>query len=157
MTGISILPPILSALPPGTRELLARTEVQVLPDTVAIVALPSGSREALSEVKEQLLASLDDGEELTLIVREEALTSIQRHWPGVPYEMNYRLVKMVATLPWNTIGYGAAIAVALAEAGVSVGFLSGYSTDYLLVRQQDLEMVQTALAKLIGANSTQVV
>ena len=157
MSGTGFLRPVLAALPPGTRELLAHTVVDVLPGAVAIIALPTGSREAFTAANEYLLATLDDGEELTVIVREEALAAIRRHWPQAPHETNYRLVKLVATLPWNTVGYGAAIAAALAEAGVSVGFLSGYSTDYLLVRQQDLVRVQSALAKLIGAINEQIV
>ncbi|MCC7353881.1 MAG: ACT domain-containing protein [Anaerolineae bacterium] len=157
MAGITLTSAALAALPLATLGLLADTEVCVLPERVAIVGLAGGAREALAQAGSGLMASLDDGEELTLIVREGDLARLQSLWPEAQTEAHYRLVKLVATLPWNTVGYGAAIAAALAEAKISVGFLSGYTTDYLLVRQADLETACAALAGLVREAGRRIV
>jgi hypothetical protein len=104
----------------------------------------------------RVIGTLDDGEELTLIVREEEIVEMVEGQPDAAVEAGYCLVKLQATLPWDTVGYAAAVALALAGAHVSAGFLAGYSTDYLLVRQRDLAAATDALARLVAEAQRQI-
>ena len=100
--------------------------------------------------REKQLVTIDDGDEFTVILPESLLDDlpplIARSFQA---EYGYRFVHLEATLPWDTVGYGAAIFAALASAGLSAGFYSGYSIDYLLVRDADLSVALAALEMLI--------
>ena len=53
-------------------------------------------------------------------------------------EGGFRLVTLDIELPWNVVGFLARVTGLLAAAGVSVGALSAFSRDHLLIKQDDL-------------------
>lgn len=65
--------------------------------------------------------------------------------PGCRAETGFRLLRVAGPLPFDAVGILASLSAALAAAKVSLLAISTYDTDYLLVRQADLE---TALAAL---------
>ena len=48
------------------------------------------------------------------------------------------MVTLDVELPWNVVGFLARVTEILAGAGVSVGALSSFSRDHLLIKQDDL-------------------
>ena len=65
--------------------------------------------------------------------------------PGVPCERDYRAIKVQGPLPFDLIGTFASMAGPLADAGISIFTISTYDTDYVLVKQHDLEAVLEVL------------
>ncbi|MBW4469680.1 MAG: ACT domain-containing protein [Stenomitos rutilans HA7619-LM2] len=62
------------------------------------------------------------------------------------FEGNWRCLKVEGPLDFALTGILAAIAAPLAEAGISIFAISTYDTDYVLVKQQDLDRaIQTLL------------
>jgi len=59
--------------------------------------------------------------------------------PGCRCEMAWRCLKVRGPLAFNQTGVLAALTVPLAKAGISVFSLSTYDTDYLLVKDHDLD------------------
>jgi hypothetical protein len=66
-------------------------------------------------------------------------------------ERGWRLLKVHGPLDMALVGILASLAVALAQANVSIFAISTYDTDYLLVRARQLE---TAIAALAHAGHT---
>ena len=60
-------------------------------------------------------------------------------------EGGFRFVTLDVELPWDTVGYLARVTEILAGAGVSVGALSAFSRDHLLIKQDDLAKALRAL------------
>jgi 8-oxo-dGTP diphosphatase len=150
------LPPLLAHLlgdlPTAALAALAETDVWANDDVYAIVAAPSAQRDGLLAALGaiQPLITIDDGDEFTVVLSESQLDDLPPLLARTfQVEYGYRFVHLEATLPWDTVGYGAAIFAALASAGLSAGFYSGYSIDYLLVRNVDLLVALAALEALI--------
>lgn len=78
-------------------------------------------------------------EELSIVLSEEIVPA---SWKA---ERGYRCLKVLGPLDFGLTGILASLAVPLAEAGVSIFAISTYDTDYLLVREGDLEKAKRAL------------
>jgi hypothetical protein len=64
---------------------------------------------------------------------------------GVKCERGWRCLRVAGAMPLSTVGVMAALAAALASAGVSVFAISTFDTDYLLVRAADFDRAVAAL------------
>jgi hypothetical protein len=113
----------------------------VLADSVVEVSADMYAVLTADHDVEDTFATVDDGRETTHVVTEDRLDDIE----PAACEPGWRLLTFDVVLPFELVGFLATVATALAAADVSVFALSAYSTDHLLVRQDDLE---TALATL---------
>ncbi|MGV9170135.1 MAG: ACT domain-containing protein [Promethearchaeia archaeon] len=84
------------------------------------------------------------GNEITLVVEEEKLDTI----PVIEVERGWRMITFDMILPFGVIGFLARIAQALAEARVPIFALSAYSTDHILVKEDNLDKTVDALESL---------
>jgi uncharacterized protein len=64
---------------------------------------------------------------------------------GVRAEFGWRAIKLQGPLDFNLTGVLVAVASPLAAAGISILALSTYDTDYVLVREPDLDAATRAL------------
>lgn len=64
---------------------------------------------------------------------------------GVHAERGWRAFMVIGPLDFSLVGVLAALASVLAEAGISIFVLSTYDTDYLLVKEAQLERAASAL------------
>lgn len=156
-----LLPPLLAHLlgdlPPTTLLALAETDLWVEDEHYVVVAVPSEEgAEFLADLGDIAeIITIDDGDEFTIILPESGLSGhASQLLDDYQTEPNRRFIRLEATLPWDTVGYGAAIFAALAAAGISAGFYSGYSIDYLLVSAADLDLAVAALEALIAEAET---
>jgi hypothetical protein len=113
---------------------LAESVVEVAAETYAVVTTDT------DDVVDAF-ATIDDGRETTHVLPEARLDDVVT----VDCEPGWRLLTFDVVLPFELVGFLAVVATALAENDVSIFVLSAYSTDHLLVRQEDLE---TALETL---------
>jgi len=152
-----LLPPLLAHLltdlPANTLAALAETELWVEEEPYVMLAVPTEARARLlrSLGKAPPLLTIEDGDEFTLVLAESAFNQVQDAL-SLDYqaEPDLRFIRLEATLPWETVGYGAAIFAALAAAGVSAGFYSGYSIDYLLISAGALPLATAAIELLVA-------
>ena len=77
--------------------------------------------------------------ELTLVCAEKYLPE------GVVSEPGWRALGVVEKLDFSQVGVLASLASPLARAGVSIYVISTYDTDYILVREANLEQARAAL------------
>lgn len=65
--------------------------------------------------------------------------------PGVRKEGPWKIIGIDGTLDFNQVGIIASLAVPLAEAGLSIAPIASFDTDYLLIRDADLDKAMRTL------------
>lgn len=132
-------------------ELLGRTRVEVAPGSFFVVGMSHEEWTRLLENPELSprpdvpFMLLRDAHEVTLLVEEEDWRPMRHAAREARVEGGFRLVTLDVELPWDTVGYLARVTEILAGAGVSVGALSAFSRDHLLIKQDDLAKALRAL------------
>jgi hypothetical protein len=120
-----------------------RLPLELLADTLAICRLDAGA------TVPDWVARSSEFLTISRTAEELSITAVQGAVPaGVSCEGDYRAVRVRGPLPLDLIGILAAIADPLAEAGLGIFAISTYDTDYVLIKQRDLEV---ALGALEGA------
>ncbi len=125
-------------------ELLRRTRVEVAPATFYLVGMRHEDWSRLLENPELSPRAgapfmlLRDEREVTLLLEEEDWRTMRYAARDARVEGGFRLVTLDVELGWNVVGYLACVTAILAGAGVSVGALSAYTRDHLLIKQDDL-------------------
>ena len=134
-------------------ELLRRTKVEVAPETFVVAGLRHDDWKRLLENPElspradAVFMLLRDPYEVTLLLEEEDWRTMRHAAREARVESGFRLVTLNVELPWTTVGYLARVTEILAAAGVSVGALSAFSRDHLLVKQDELGVALRVLGE----------
>lgn len=124
--------------------LLRRARVEVLPATFVLVGMRHADWARLLENPELSprpdvpFMLLRDAHEVTLLCEEEDWLAMRHAARDARVETGFRLVTLDIELPWNVVGFLARVTEILAAAGVSVGALSAFSRDHLLIKQDQL-------------------
>jgi hypothetical protein len=125
-------------------ELLSRARVEVAPATFYLVGLRHEDWARLLENPELSPRAsapfmfLKDEHEVTLLLDETDWRTMRHAVRDARIESGFRLLTFDIELDWKTIGFLARVTQILAEAGISVGALSAFTRDHLLVKQDDL-------------------
>ena len=125
-------------------QLLSQTRIEVAPATYVIVGITHHDWERLLESPELSpnarapFMVFRDAKEVTLVIENDDWQRIRHAVRDARVESDYRLITLDVVLPWNVVGYIAQVAKILADANISVGVLSSFSRDHLLIKQQDL-------------------
>jgi len=115
--------------------------LSVLPEKLGICHL--GKRAAFPEWTENVsfCSITRTGDELSIICPQEKIPG------GVMFEKDWRIFKVEGPLGFILTGIVALFAKPLAEAKISIFYISTYETDYLLVEDKNLEKVKKILGK----------
>jgi hypothetical protein len=81
-------------------------------------------------------------EELSLVCAQDAVPE------GIVCERGWRCLRVAGAVPFSAVGVLASLTAPLAEARISVFAVSTFDTDYLLVRERDLERALDALRRM---------
>lgn len=109
--------------------LLPRMAVCRLPPAAPIPLWPAGPFVAITRT----------ADELSIVCSEDSAPN------DVRAERGWRCIKLEGPIPFTTVGVAAAVTKALADAKISVFFVSTYDTDYVLVRSESLDSAVSAL------------
>lgn len=133
-------------------ELLRRAKVEVAPATFVVVGLRHEDWKLLLENPEvsprpeAVMMFLRDPREVTLVVEEEDWRAMRHVVRDARVEHGWRLVTLDVVLPWDVVGFLAHVTRILADEGISVGALTAYSRDHLLIKQENLGAALRALS-----------
>jgi hypothetical protein len=110
-------------------------EVAVLPGTFAICRLRASDRipSWALELHEGFVSITRTPDELSIVCSQEAVP------PDTVVEEDWRALVLPGPIPFEMTGVLAALTVPLAEAGIPVFAISTYDTDYVLVREKNVE------------------
>ena len=113
--------------------------LSILPNQYGICHVPL--EESLPELpKEACFWSITHTEGGLSIVLPEK--NIPAHWK---VETGWRCLKINGCLDFELTGILASLAVPLANAGISIFAISAYETDYILIKESNLERAKQAL------------
>ena len=108
--------------------------LRVIQPTLAIVRLPPGSDLPWwAEASGEFLSFARTPDETSVVCEERRVPE------GVHVERGYRGLRVEGTVLFEAIGVLASLAVPLADAGISIFVMSTFDTDYVLVREDQLE------------------
>jgi hypothetical protein len=93
---------------------------------------------------------LRDEHEVTLLLDETDWRAMRHAARDARVEDNFRLVTLDLELDWNVVGYMARVTALLSGAGISVGALSAFSRDHLLIKQDDLGQALRVLGEHVA-------
>jgi hypothetical protein len=117
--------------------------LELFPWRLAVCKLPVSAAPGLPEQSNDFWAFLATPDEHTLVCLESI---VELRLPaGAVAETGWRALRVTGSLDFSLVGILASIANPLAQAGVSIFALSTYDTDYVLVKEFDLERAIQAL------------
>jgi hypothetical protein len=137
-------------------ELLSRTRVEIAPETYFLVSMRHEDWARLLENPELSPRGdapymlLRDRYEVTLLLDETDWRTMRHAAREAKVEGGFRLLTFDIELAWNVVGYLAMVTEILAGAGVSVGALSAFSRDHLLIKQDELGTALRALGQHVA-------
>jgi putative acetyltransferase len=80
-------------------------------------------------------------EELSVVCRQDAVPE------GINCERGWRCLRVAGTMPFSVVGILSSLTAPLAGAGISVFAISTFDTDYLMVKEKDLERAVDVLRR----------
>jgi hypothetical protein len=132
-------------------ELLRRTKIEVLPASFVLAGIRHEDWTRLLENPElspragSPFMILRDSHEVTLLLEESDWLAMRHAARDARVESGFRLVTLDIELPWSVVGFLARVTEILAASGISVGALSAFSRDHLLIKQHDLALALRVL------------
>jgi len=121
--------------------LVKKLELSVLPQRFAVCRLDSEDAIPDWVMEGDFWSVTRTDEELSVVVPED---SAPASWKS---EKGWRCLKVQGPLDFSLTGILASLASPLADAGISIFAISTYDSDYILVRDQDLEQATEALSE----------
>jgi|SRR3989344_1701067 len=89
-------------------------------------------------------ANIHDGKEITLVIEKSKINKKEI----IEVNNDWKLITFNMILPLELVGFISKISKALADEGISIFVISGYSTDHVLVKKHDLNKAIKCLEKL---------
>lgn len=111
----------------------------ILPERLAICRLPPNDYLPATLGRARFWSVTRTDEEYSIVLPEENVS------PGWQAETGWRGLKVQEPLDFDLTGILASLVEPLAGAGVSIFAISTYDTDYILVREKDLEKAKQVL------------
>lgn len=114
-------------------------QLRVLPGLFAYARLgPEADRPPWAESEEFALHIRTRNEQCVICPHSAVPAGIRKEGP-------WKIIGIDATLDFNQVGIIASLAVPLAEAKISIAPIATFDTDYILVRESDLERAKAVL------------
>lgn len=136
--------PLNESYPNSPMELLRRAKVVVASENYHLVSLRHEDWLRLLENPELsprgtvTFMVLKDAYEVTLLLDDDDWLKMKHAARDAKVESNFRLVTFDIELPWNVVGFLAHVSTILAKENISVGAISAFSRDHLLIKQNDI-------------------
>ncbi len=120
---------------------MSNLTLNVLPEQLAVCQAPMGTKLPEEVLRHSFWSMTGTAEELSLVVPEDAVQ------PGWQVEKGWRALQVPGPLDFAMVGVIANIAAPLAAAEISIFSLSTYNTDYILLKEADLEQAKSVLLR----------
>jgi len=134
----------IEKIPTDLKKLFAKTRADVLPEDFLIVKLPLKEtvviKDKIKQITDTFFSLIINKEEITLVVPENEWKKISDSFLELKIERTYKIISLDLPLQWTVTGYMSYIARLLSEVGISIGVISCYSKNYLLIKKHDIFM-----------------
>ncbi|OGO38538.1 MAG: hypothetical protein A2W35_15990 [Chloroflexi bacterium RBG_16_57_11] len=115
--------------------------LMILPERLAVCRLPAEAASPDWARPGVLLAQVRTTDELSIVCNERYVP------PEVRAERGWRAIQVQGPLEFSMVGVLAAMAVPLAQVGISIFVLSTFDTDFVLVKEDALDRAVNALTQ----------
>jgi hypothetical protein len=125
-------------------ELLAKSRIEVSPETFAVISLSNDDwlellkNPELSPRMTTPFMIFKDRWEVTLVLDDIDFGTLRHLIRNAQIEKNFRLLSFDVDLAFDVVGFIAQIAKILSEADISILPIASFSRDHILIRQDDL-------------------
>ena len=116
-----------------------RLQLVVLPDLYAVARLDPDAAVPGWASSGEFCSLTRTADELSVACREHLVPD------GMRCERGWRCLRVAGTMDFSMVGVVSSLATPIAESGLGVFVVSTFDTDYLLVKDHDLERVIQAL------------
>ena len=89
-----------------------------------------------------------EGGETSLLISMERLEELLKRHPQAEVEQGLVWIRFRAAMGWDVVGFLAKVTGALAQAGIPLGAVCGFSRDHLFVQERYLEKTLSVLEPL---------
>lgn len=113
---------------------------EILPTTLGVCKLGASQEVPPWAYQGEFVSVTKTSEELSIVCSEAVIPD------EALCERGWRALKIEGILDFSLVGILALVSAVLANAGVSIFAISTYNTDYILVRDNDLDAAIQALA-----------
>lgn len=117
--------------------------LKLLPDKFGICKLDTQATVPLWALKASFFSITRTNDELSIVVTEQVIPA------DVQAEKGWRALKVEGVLDFSLTGILYSIAKPLAEAQISIFAISTFNTDYILIKEQNLERAKKALSQFV--------
>ena len=137
---------------PRIATLLSQVRWQARPERFVLAALKPNERRLvlglLAGVTAPFIQLIAEPDVLTLLLPQPDWRVLKPAFPHARVQAPFRVISFDLDLPSDLVGFLAVASHALAEAGVPILAICGYSKDHILVREEHLEHGLAALTAL---------
>lgn len=137
-------------------DLLRQAKVIVLPEIYYLVSLRHEDWQRLLENAELSprgtvpFMLMRDEFEVTMLLDEDDWRVMRHVVRDAKVESGFRLVTLDIELSWNVVGFLAHVTTILAKENISVGAISAFSRDHLLIKQDDIGKALKVLSEHVA-------
>ena len=135
---------------PRIATLLGQARWQARPERFVLAALKPNERVLvqglLAGVTAPFVQLIAEPDVLTLLLPQSDWRVLKPAFPHARVQAPFRVISFELDLPNDLVGFLAVASRALAEAGVPILAICGYTKDHILVREEHLERALTALS-----------
>ena len=121
-----------------------KLDLTILPEKLAIVQFPHNEK-APNWISGNFYSITQTAEELSIVCNQNIVPE------GIKADKNWKALKVIGPLEFSLVGILANLSTTLAKSNISIFVISTYDTDYILVKNIDLEKAIKAL-KSAGHN-----
>lgn len=125
----------------------ASLTLTLLPENFAVCQLPRDAAVPAWAVRSPFFSITRAADELSIVCHEAAIPDEAQSATGAKIERGWRAFKFEGPLEFSLTGILHSVAKPLADAGVGIFALSTFDTDYVLVKQTQLQPAITALSR----------
>lgn len=137
-------------------DLLRKAKVIVSPEIYYLVSLRHEDWQRLLENAELSprgtvpFMLMRDEFEVTMLLDEDDWRVMRHSARDAKVESGFRLVTLDIELSWNVVGFLAHVTTILAKENISVGAISAFSRDHLLIKQDDIGKALKVLSEHVA-------
>ena len=139
---------------PRIANLLGQARWQARPERFVLAGLNPNERALalglLAGVVSPFMQLIVEPDLLTLLLPQSDWRSLKPAFPRARVQQPFRVISFDLDLPDDLVGFLAVASRALADAGVPILAVCGFTKDHLLVREEHLERALAALEALGG-------
>jgi uncharacterized protein len=137
------------------RLLLRQARWRTRPERFVLAALAPNERllalRLLAGIVAPFMQLITEPDVLTLLLPQSDWRSLRPAFPHARIQQPFRVISFDLDLPDDLVGFLAVASQALADAGVPILAICGYSKDHILVREEHLDRALAALGALADA------